>query len=201
MRQIDQVCVLECKPVLRNGSEGEYSWMDGRFFQCHCVARSRLKFLTAGHYIIDAWPSTGHTMTVSLHQQGPTPHVVRTEKEIFCKGNEFELLCRHSKTCCCVRQDMQQDKRCNFDRLELISSIGGHALAPESGLARRATRPIAVPIGKEHNAVQRRFWCQPSGKVVWTAHCRVAPLAQGPPCASRRALHCIRPDHLRVPSY
>ncbi|MGZ5780941.1 MAG: hypothetical protein ACXWIN_08300, partial [Burkholderiaceae bacterium] len=65
--------------------------------------------------------------------------------------------------------------------IELISYIGGYAFAPESGLARRATRRIAMHIRKERNAVQRRFWCEPSGKMVWTAHCRVAALAQGPP--------------------
>jgi len=63
-----------------------------------------------------------------------------------------------------------------------------------------------VPIRKERiaarrNAVQRRFWCEPSGKVVWTAHCGVAALAQGATLCKRRALHCIRPDHLRGPSY
>jgi hypothetical protein len=48
---------------------------------------------------------------------------------------------------------------------------------------------------KERNAVQRRFWCKPFGKVVWTAHCSVAPLAQGTTLcvATRLALHPSRP--------
>jgi hypothetical protein len=58
----------------------------------------------------------------------------------------------------------------------------------------RACKPVRALQGgdasrsgstrKERNAVQRRFWCKPFGKVVWTAHCSVAPLAQGPPCAA-----------------